>query len=487
MAEPTPELLSGGSTRPEIYRPLSKLAVGAILIAGAYAALISLFGVVAMVTGWPLFLNLWNLLFPVTGLALAYAGRQAIRHSEGVLSGLALTTWAWWLSILFGLGYGAYYFGTYMAVSWQAEDFITRWIDKIRAGKINEAFLDTQEPARRKYDNPSDSEYMYSRYGLASGPRNRGHLSVFQDMELIRLLQNAGPELQVKLLGVKNWEYDKGGYQVAETYRITTPEGDFDGTLVVKSSDSKEIEGRQWQVAAETLRLTEKPNLSPLGQTLDRWRLQSGRFVGEWLMKRGQGDALGAFLDTRPVTERTSLPRELGNRLALAALSAGLNMSTAGVEPGLLQLLALFHVDGQLRRDLYLPGYWAYATGQLVRSDGFVALKKLQTDIIRAVKGNFTDPARVVFQRVGEGRGRVLIVNADKGPVQFFLDCALSVSQEGKAAGAPPDFSCDAALIVESDVGPLTSERKPVWRIVGLQLIRGNKPTAAGPEGAAGP
>jgi hypothetical protein len=488
MAEHSPVLAPPGSNRQDIYRPLSKLAFAAIFVAGSYSVLVVVFAAVAVATGWPLFLNLWNLIFPVTGVVLAYAGRQHIRNSEGILSGLALTTWAWWLSILFGLGYGAYYFGTYTAVSWQAEDYLTRWFDRIRAGKINEAFLDTQEPAKRKFDNPSDSDFMYQRYGMNIGQR-KGFLSVFQDLELVRLLQNAGPDVEVKLLGVKNWEFDKGGYQVTETYRITTPEGDFNSSLLVKSSESKEIEGRQWQVDLQTLHFAERPRLSPLGQALDRWRQQSRRFAADWLIKRSHGDLLGAFLDTRPLSERTSLQRGFLDRTALAGLRAGVSIAGAGVDFALLEMYALFRADGQVRCALYLPGYWDYCTGQLVRADGFVSVKSVRTDIVRNVKRYFQDPAHLVLQRVGEGRGRFVILNKDQGPVQFFHDVPLAVHLKGSSAA--PDFHCEAALIVESDPGPLSVDRYPNWRIVGLELIRGGKPavdpTRAGPNASGAP
>src|SRR5262249_34593888 len=243
----TPERLA----EPDVYRPLSGLAVAAFFIAVGYALLMGVFAVVALTTGNPLFLALWTLLFPIVGAALAYAGRYQIQRSEGIRSGMALTNWAWWLCILFGVGYVAYYVGTFVAVSGQAKDFTHRWFQKLRdskdnPAKLNEAFLDGIEPARRKYDRPNDADYMYQRYGISVG-RRKGPLITFQEMDLVRVIQEAGVDAEVTSLGVKGWDYDKGGFQVTQTYRITTPEGVFVFDIAAHGSESKEIEGRQWQ------------------------------------------------------------------------------------------------------------------------------------------------------------------------------------------------------------------------------------------------
>src|SRR5262249_11601255 len=133
----TPERLA----EPDVYRPLSGLAVSAFFIAVGYALLMGVFAVVALTTGNPLFLALWTLLFPIVGAALAYAGRYQIQRSEGIRSGMALTNWAWWLCILFGVGYVAYYVGTFVAVSWQGKGFTKPLVQKMGGRQTNPGTL----------------------------------------------------------------------------------------------------------------------------------------------------------------------------------------------------------------------------------------------------------------------------------------------------------------------------------------------------------
>jgi hypothetical protein len=483
MAEQSPVLSSTEPSKPDVYRPLSNLALAAIVLAGLYALLIAAFSVVALANSWPLFLNLWNLLVPITALVLAYVARQRIRNSEGVLSGQSLTTWAWWLSVLFGLGYAAYYFGTYLAVTWKAEDFARVWFEKIRQGKTNEAFWDTLDPIKRKSDNPSDPDWMFTRHGMASGPRSKGMLSIFQDFELVRLLENKGPDVEIKFLGVKDWEYDKGGYRVEENYRITTPEGQFNSFLALKSTDSKELEGLAWQIEMQHVPISGHRELSPLGLTLDKWRQDSRRFANEWIMKRSAGELAG-FLDTRPASQRADLERELHSRETLAALGAGLAAATAAIESGLFGPVAWLQSDRDLRLRLTLPGYAEYTSGELVKADRFMAVRTIRSDVVRTVKQFFHRPSHVVFQRPAENRGRVTVVDVNEGPVQFFHDVVLEVYPKGTTAGGAK-YTCDAALIVEGDAGPANPSRQPAWRIVGLELIRGFTPPA--PPGPGGP
>src|SRR5262249_59006333 len=122
------------------YQPLSGLAVAAIAVAGVYSGALAVFGIVALITGTPLALAFWILIFPVVAMVLAVVARQQIRYSEGTRTGLTLTTWAWWLSVVFGLGYLAFYVGTFLAVWWQAESQMKSFFELGRKGHTPEAF-----------------------------------------------------------------------------------------------------------------------------------------------------------------------------------------------------------------------------------------------------------------------------------------------------------------------------------------------------------
>jgi hypothetical protein len=289
MAEPTPVLAPPEPGVDDVYRPLSALAVASIVVAGGYAALVTILSVVAFATSTPLFLAIWTVVFPAAGLFLAVLGRLRIRNSEGVLSGMVLTTWAWWLSLLYGLGYIAYYVGAYLAVSNQAEAFTTDWLRKVADGKMAEAFLETQEPAKRKGINPADTELLITRYGINQAKR-RAPLVGFQEQEIIRVLQRGGSNLKVTPLGVKSWEYDKGGYQVVELYQVGSVEGTFDITVTVRSAEGPEFEGRKWYVLPQTIGPAgPPPQLTTIGKALDKWYRPAHEKAVDWVKKRNDG------------------------------------------------------------------------------------------------------------------------------------------------------------------------------------------------------
>ena len=460
MAEPTPVLSPAGPGEPEVYRPLSMMALASVVVAGAYAALMLLFAAVAFFTGKPLFLWLWSLLIPLTALGLAFLARQQIRYAEGVLTGMKLTTWAWWLSVLFGLGYAAYYFGTYLAVSWQAEDFTRKWVEKLQQGKVAQAFLDCQEPAKRKHENPDDPDYMFSRYEINTG-RRKGPLSLFKDSELIRLLEQNGPEVTRTPLGVAGWDYDKGGYEVGVAYRVTVPEGVYHIHIPVKSSEGKEITGRQWQVVREKLRFAERPRLSQLGLTLEQWRGPARQFAFEWVKKRNDGDAVGAFLDTLPPGRRA------GAALPQFAAAAGGPAALGGL-------------------GVILPGFPEYLAGGLIQTRDFESLRKQREEIINAVKAAFRNPS-ILNIRTQDSKGHARIVDRERGIVQVLFDVELLVFPNGMTASGRPEYYCEGTLVVESEPGPWEAGRRPAWRLAELELARGGKPPKeAGPPGAPG-
>jgi hypothetical protein len=474
MAEPTSVLTPPEPASADVYRPLSAMAVASLAVAGLYASLLAVLSIVAFATGTPLFLAMWTVVIPAVGLVLAILARLRIRNSEGVLSGEVLTKWAWWLSLLFGLGYIAYYVGAYLAVSNQAETFTTEWLSKVRDGKIAEAFLETQEPAKRKGVNPADPEAMYLRYGIAQG-RRRGPMAGFQDQDVIHLIQRAGPDLTVTPLGVKGWDYDKGGYQVAEVYRLTTPEGSFDVDLTVRSSEGPGIEGRKWHMQP-AIKLAGPPQLTSLGMTLDRWYAPAHQFVQEWVKKRNDGNIGAAFLDTLPLPQRKPLQQEYQARLILGSFFLGGDWAAAPLsESGLKKYRA-----GELEP----PD--ATGSTKFIRSEELQALKAEKLPLESEITNRFQDPMAIVL-RGPEGRGWWRIISHDQGVVRYFFPVGLVVLEPGKDLSSSARYNCEAALIVESDAGELTAERIPSWRLVGIQLLRGGKPPTPPPGAAGGP
>jgi hypothetical protein len=468
--QPTTQSAAAG-TDGDVYRPLSALAVAAFAVASAYAVLMTVFGAVALTTGNPLFLALWTVVIPISGAVLAYAARTHIRSAEGARGGMKLANWAWWLCLLFGAGFLAYYFGTFYAVSWQAKDFTKRWMDTVRDGKLNEAFLDTLPPNQRKHELQNvrrDSDYLHQRYGV-SDSRRKGPLVQFEDSDPVRGLQESGAAGEVKFLGVKDWVFDKGGFSVAQSYRLTNFEGDTDFELVAQSSEGPELEGRQWQIVRESIRPVGMPKRTPLGQTLEDWRTQARKFASDWLKKKQEGDFIGAFLDTLPPSERAK------RKVAATALAAaGL---TARPDGGWENIWPLLPAAGQAM--MLFPDFRDFLDAKLIKSENFQAPARLKADMIADITREFYRPAQSGL-RIGESKGRVRMSEGGNGPTRILepVEWAIFLSDPTGPGSAVPKFTIQAALVLETSSDPRSDQGDPVWRVAGIDLLRGATPPA---------
>src|SRR5262249_22759811 len=154
----------------------SGFAIASLAFGAFFAVYLVLAALWALRDRSPLLPPAWLLALPFIGAALALTAMYLIRNSEGTLAGMKLAVWGWWLSVGFGLGYGAYYGATAVAVQKQAEDFALAWLNKIKDGKFGDAFMDTQDPANRKKFNPEDLERINFQFLMAMGMPKDGVL-----------------------------------------------------------------------------------------------------------------------------------------------------------------------------------------------------------------------------------------------------------------------------------------------------------------------
>src|SRR5437879_1991684 len=121
---PTPTLASERPGEPLVYRPLSLPAVAGFGLACLYALVVVIGTAAALIGGAPALLP--SPFFPVVLLAavLSLLALWQIRNSEGTRAGAALAQWGLWISILAGLGYGAYRLAASLAVTSQANQFV---------------------------------------------------------------------------------------------------------------------------------------------------------------------------------------------------------------------------------------------------------------------------------------------------------------------------------------------------------------------------
>jgi len=489
MSEPGPVLSPDRPPEPVVYRPLSGLAIASLVVAASYAAVILILVVVAFWSHTPLFLATWTFLVPVAAVSLAVAARQQIQRSEGTRSGTALATWALWLGLLPGLGYGAFYFGTYVAVvRLQAQRFTNDWFDKLQNGQVEQAFLLTRPPDERAGNN--DTERIRMRFGSGSGPV-QGELARFLGHELIQVVRRGGPETSVTPLGVKSWEYTEGGYQVVQAYRITSPEGTFEADLTVRSSQGREFKGRQWHLVWTGAVNFGPRELTPRGMAMQEWPQAAAGFARQWLGRREpeQWHAYRdrAYLETHPRRERLRLRQQ--ERLCLAV--AGFTAAPAGGSgPGAALARVVPAVDPDLGQELYLPGYREFLAGGLIHSDPqtFRAPKpELKQAIPEAARRAYRDAQALMIRPKRMAVPRLVVPEGTKDRLQVVMDVEMRIVDQDPNGQPVPKYLSEGTLLLESDRGPITTERQPTWHVVRLDLVQGRSIDGAEDQGAPPP
>jgi hypothetical protein len=365
------------SEQPLVYRPISLLAIGSLVAAGLFTAFVLVTGGVALFYGAPIYMPPWILGLAILGAILAAAAGWRIRGSEGTLAGQALANWGWWLSIISGLGYAAFYGATVLAITQQADNFLrveapdSGFFPLLQKGKVEEAFLLTQPPARRATANLQDAKKMELQFDLPGGKGAKGLLSMFRGNDLIRMLADLGDRAQVKPLGVKEWVYGNKGFTVKRAYRINTPEVELDVLLPVMSSEGDESgPGRNWFVMFFPSPSKVAMQLTPLGEMMTAYRQQARSIIKGWADKinLNHPDVRRlSYYDTlqpesRDKTKRLeavcTAMRLLGEPFAYFGQSRGACLPL--ISPG-----PLFHWQ-DFDSWLYVPGYADFVAGKFI-------------------------------------------------------------------------------------------------------------------------
>jgi hypothetical protein len=485
MAEPTtfPE---EHVSKPLVYRHISGYAIAG-LIAGCFYALIVLVGCAAgLHAGTPMLLSPWVQAIALLGAGLSVVALVYIRYSEDTVAGTKLAIWSLLLNILFGLGYGAYYAATYFAIRQQAYTFALRWFDLLEKDKVNQAFLETREPAVRQRINPEDEDAINARFSAGSQQHSiamRTPLESFRDKDFVRMLTQGGSAAQITPMGVKDWGYERGGYIVQRTYEIATEEGLFEVLLTVQGTVSKtrEFEGREWQVIFGASHL-QNYQLSERAKEITELREQSNHFVDAWCNKLVAGRLADAYLDTRDPAERASLASAFNRKQVL--LSAG-TVGLIAAEPLVGLELLVWETDPntvELWRQWFLPGYAAlFHDHGLLQADQFRATDlEMKDRLLNAVKAAFAPPQPDGPQLLSMTASRASsyrMWKVDHERIQLPHDCKFSFK-----IGDNPRYMARGTIVVESDPGEVKASRKPAWRIIRMELRNGEdrtRPTAA--------
>jgi hypothetical protein len=478
MAEPTPTAAAERPAETLVYRPLSGLAIAGLVCGILYAALVVFSLLFAFFRREPYFLPSWLLALAVAGAALSLVALRQIRNSEGTRAGAALARWGLWLSVLSGLGVGTFAWVSGLAVERQANEFLMekgkgdRWsgfFPLLLEGDIPAAFLLTEPPRRRLEANPNSLKEMEARFDIPFESRSpKGLLTAFRESDFVRVLQQPyNPRPTVTPLGVKSWGYEGGGYKVVRTYRISTPEGEFDLPVTVQSIDPEAPgEPRRWRVLWGPNMGMTLVKLTPKGKEMDRVRLSAALFANAWLEWLHFRNLPDVYLLTRAPAERKHLQR---CRMAqtLAAGSAGLAGAPGG--PGFL-----LSVTGAQVANL-LPALEFLAPGK-----GPVALKpqefrtpgdgKLKAAVLQALPRDHLGSWPLQQQpKVEEYDVRLARWEVKDGQLELALNVELRVTLPDRQIAV---VLGKLVLTADADADPTRAGLETPWRVARLELER---------------
>jgi hypothetical protein len=465
---------------PMVYRRVSGFAIAGFSLAVLFALYLVIAGARGMYDGSPLLLSPSMQALPFLSAALSGIALFLIARSGGLLAGGKLATVGLWISIVFGLGYIAYFVATYFAIRQQADAYVERWFAKLAQGKINAAFLDSIDPAVRLRVNPDDEATMNDRFNAPVGKTGqemaKGPLDLFRQTDLVRVFIEGGKDVQITPQGVRDWDYRGGGYNVRRYYQLTNAEGVYEVQVAVVGRESKnqEYEGREWTVRIQESGV-KKTEMTDLGKQAKHLRPQAAHFIDQWAKKLQAGDLTGAYLDTKPVEERRSLQPRADAALAAAALAAGASPEACG--PAATGLRWGAALDAELARCLSLPGYL----------DEFHRHKLLNTERFRTQEASLRDVLVKAFQALLSPRTGPQAMMA--GYFKIDLDSVtmpwkvvdgdrLRLPHDalfGFVGAGPGMYAADAAITVESSHGATTILAEPTWRIASVDLFQGDQ------------
>lgn len=477
MAEPTtfPE---EHVHEPLVYRRISGLALAGLILAGFFTVYLLISAALAWWARTPVLLPWVVQALVLVAAALSALGLLMIQRSEGTLTGRKIALTGWWLSVVMGLGYWAYYAATYFAVCQQAETFSTRWLQRVCEDKLNRAFLDTQDPAQRLSVNPENEMELEMKFRAVLGPQsassNKTVLEIFRTNPIVQALVQGGPDAKFESEGVRDWEYTTGGYKVKQTFRVANPDAIHTVQVTVLGKESKsrppEFEGRQWQIVWGPETNLVKSEYTAQGKKMGQLRRQATIFADEWGNKLTRRDLLGAYLDTLPPADRPRTRTEYAVREAAALLASASTASNALVQLGIC--------GGDTGRCLFLPGYYqTFRRGGLLTTDKFKADDDKARDIVlsstRALFGAPVPGGRMLHMQVSMISNRVPGKD-DKGHLRLAHDYMMGF-MTGHASG----FMGEGTLFIEADRSDPDPNQDVGWRIVGLELASGSDRTAA--------
>jgi hypothetical protein len=375
-----------------------------------------------------------------------------------------------------------YYLGTFFAVRAQAQAFTERWLQNITEGKTDDAFFETVRPPRKIVRAPDDAddkaalrrtlELAFNNAPQSEMGGQRGPFSTFCGLEYVRLLQAAGSKAKIEATGVKDWDYERGGFSMTLTYRVTTDLATFPLQVKVHGMENpSEYKGRQWQVIYEETGIDpQNPAVyTAEGDQLRTQAMTAWAVANSWVEALNRGNFDKVYADTLNVDEKKRAGK-LHDRLLLPRLALG--------------PVPMADADG---RD-FLATRQEVLNGGLVRVDDTVFWApdpRMRRTVEAEVKAAF-DVGKFKPRRLSLQQTVLPTATRDDKRIHLGFELQMVTRQEDQAS---PPLVIEGRVIVGADLADVSGATvlPESWRVEALELVRGrNQAAPPGPPGGPG-
>jgi hypothetical protein len=458
-----------------VYRPVSLLAIVGFGLALPYALFISAGALIALYVGSPYLLGGLTAIVPITAALLCGIALVRINRSEGTLGGARLAVWGLRVSLLFGLGYWAYFFATFFAIRQQADEFSQKWLQKIADGQINSAFLLLIDPKNKppkedpaKPNDPALQAEIERRFNAGNQVDPRGMYSRFPEHDIVRFMRLMSKDVKVEFLGCSEFEY-KDGYALGLRYRIIGKDGSVNIKVTVQGveGDEDSPSGRRWFVRLEQTSVDGRPDLTPAGERKMAISISSKAFLQEWLSHVALGHWDRAYLATLD-------PKEFEQK-STTLIRAYLPLLTttptyASVPAGALTSYMANFLAYSIWEKQKIPAYTDLSKGALIQASpsGFVTPDAAFGQmVLQDVKERFQNAGQDFVPFIKLDQGTLPLVKEENDKLLLEDDFTLRLSSK--------QIMVDGVFVVECDKDMGENNRPLHFRLKSIDLRRARK------------
>jgi hypothetical protein len=456
------------------------MAVAAAAVAALFVVLLLALGYSAYKAKTPL-ITPELLILPFAAIVLSFAARRIIKNSEGTrtgeLFGVDLPAAAWWVALVAGLGYGAYWWAIDYSIRRDVESEVKRWTDSVLKGELTRAFDRTLPPPSRFGSREAEMK-----------ARHREELSGFYQSDLVRTVERNKGACEFVPGGLRDWSLKQGIIDSVYSGTLRCPEGLFPVHIPLKGAEPtggpEAAAGRQWQIqfSAAGYFARDKATLTPYGWFVIDLLQQAGGFGRAFVQASGsgRGNQLAAYLaftasESDPVLRSLTAEGVAARMAVVGGLGYMLNPPPAYLAHTAEKLFT--RPDGAPpTADEKARFTTSWSLTGLVPSGSRVRVGSDQVDLITVTDSGIEVKVPADLPLPGDvavARTRVVVVCTDPEAIARARELRASANPDASTPTPPADFGKKSypwrVVRVESDLYPI---RMPTER-----------PGAGGPDG----